>query len=146
VQPAVAFGMRRIVWVFNNVFGLVELVEPKAAELVLGEQRPLLLADDPHVRRPTAGIEPPWAKVGLMQNIVYFIRPCMSKMQDLQPAVMCRRRFFHSIGGLAVSLLFGDISFLASNVPTGEQGFVIVNGWVLTFADLAGSQVTNDVV
>lgn len=29
VQPAVAFDMRNIVWVFNNVFGLVELVEAK---------------------------------------------------------------------------------------------------------------------
>lgn len=26
-QPAVAFNMRKIVWVFNTVFGLVELVE-----------------------------------------------------------------------------------------------------------------------
>jgi len=85
-------------------------------------------------------------EVGLMQNIVYFIRPCMSKMQDLQPAVICRRRFFHLIGGLTVSLLFGDIPFLASHVPAGEQGFVIVNGWVLTCADVTGSQVTNDVV
>ena len=70
----------------------------------------------------------------------------MSKMQYLQPAVICRRRFFHSIGGLTVSLLFGDILFLPSNVPAGEQGFVIVNGWVLTRADVAGGQVTNDVV
>jgi Glyoxalase/Bleomycin resistance protein/Dioxygenase superfamily len=31
VQPAVAFDMRKIVWVFNSVFGLVELVEAKAA-------------------------------------------------------------------------------------------------------------------
>ena len=91
---------------------------------------------------------------GLMENIVYFIRPCMSKMQYPhmskmqypQPAVMSRRRFFHSIGGLAVSLLIGDIPFLASNVPVAEQGFVIINGWVLTYADVAGSQVTNDVV
>jgi methylmalonyl-CoA/ethylmalonyl-CoA epimerase len=29
-QPAVAFDMRRIVWVFNTAFGLVELVEAKA--------------------------------------------------------------------------------------------------------------------
>ena len=70
----------------------------------------------------------------------------MSTMQYVQPAVMCRRRFFRSIGGLTVSLLFGDIPFLASNVPAAEQGFVIVNGWVLTYADVAGSQVTNDVV
>jgi hypothetical protein len=70
----------------------------------------------------------------------------MSKMQYLQPAVMCRRRFFRSIGGLTVSLLSGEILFLASNVPAGEQGFVIINGWVLTCADVAGSQVTNDVV
>ena len=70
----------------------------------------------------------------------------MSKMQYLQPAVICRRRFFHSIGGLAVSLLIGDIPFLASHVPAGEQGFVIVNGWVLTWADVTGSQVTDDVV
>jgi methylmalonyl-CoA/ethylmalonyl-CoA epimerase len=27
VQPAVAFDMRKIVWVFNTVFGLVELLE-----------------------------------------------------------------------------------------------------------------------
>ena len=81
-----------------------------------------------------------------MQNIVYFIRPCMSKMQYLQPTVMCRRRFFRSIGGLTVSLLFGDIPFLASNVPVGEQGFVIVNGWVLTCADVAENQLTNDVI
>ena len=70
----------------------------------------------------------------------------MSKMQYLQPTVMCRRRFFRSIGGLTVSLLVGDILFLASDVPAGEEGFVIVNGWVLTYADVAGSQVTNDVV
>jgi hypothetical protein len=31
VQPAVAFGMRKIVWVFNSIFGLVELAESKAA-------------------------------------------------------------------------------------------------------------------
>ncbi len=31
VQPAVAFDMRKIVWVFNMVFGLVELVEAKTA-------------------------------------------------------------------------------------------------------------------
>jgi methylmalonyl-CoA/ethylmalonyl-CoA epimerase len=31
VQPAVAFDMRKIVWVFNAVFGLVELLEAKAA-------------------------------------------------------------------------------------------------------------------
>ena len=85
-------------------------------------------------------------EAALMQNIVYFIRPCMSKMQYLQPTVICRRRFFHSIGGLAVSLLIGDIPFLASNVPAAEQGFVIVNGWVLTWADVTGSQVTDDVV
>src|SRR5262249_10897898 len=30
VQPAVAFGMRKIVWVFNSALGLVELVETKA--------------------------------------------------------------------------------------------------------------------
>jgi methylmalonyl-CoA/ethylmalonyl-CoA epimerase len=30
VQPAVAFDMRKIVWVFNAVFGLVELLEAKA--------------------------------------------------------------------------------------------------------------------
>src|SRR5262249_10952079 len=30
VQPATAFDMRKIVWVFNTVFGLVELVEAKA--------------------------------------------------------------------------------------------------------------------
>jgi len=82
----------------------------------------------------------------LMQNIVYFIRSCMSKMQDLQPAVICRRRFFCSIGGLTVSLLFGDVPFLASHVPAGEQGFVIVNGWVLTCADVAENQLTNDVI
>jgi hypothetical protein len=62
----------------------------------------------------------------------------MSKMQYLQPAVICRRRFFHSIGGLAVSLLIGDIPFLASNVPVAEQGFVIINGWVLTYAQWLG--------
>jgi hypothetical protein len=70
----------------------------------------------------------------------------MSKVQYLQPAVMSRRRFFRSIGSLTVSLFFGDIPFLASNVTAGEQGFVIVNGWVLTCADVTGSQVTNDVV
>jgi hypothetical protein len=70
----------------------------------------------------------------------------MSKMQYLQPSLMCRRRFFRSIGGLTVGLLFGDIPFLVSNVPAGEQGFVIVNGWVLTCADVVGSQVTSDVV
>jgi len=32
VQPAVAFDMRNIVWVFNSVFGLVELVEAKAGD------------------------------------------------------------------------------------------------------------------
>jgi len=30
VQPAIAFDMRKIVWVFNAVFGLVELLEAKA--------------------------------------------------------------------------------------------------------------------
>jgi len=30
IQPAVAFEMRKIVWVFNAVFGLVELLEAKA--------------------------------------------------------------------------------------------------------------------
>jgi catechol 2,3-dioxygenase-like lactoylglutathione lyase family enzyme len=29
-QPAVAFDMQRIVWVFNTTFGLVELLEAKA--------------------------------------------------------------------------------------------------------------------
>jgi methylmalonyl-CoA/ethylmalonyl-CoA epimerase len=29
-KPAVAFDMRKIVWVLNNTFGLVELVEAKA--------------------------------------------------------------------------------------------------------------------
>ena len=70
----------------------------------------------------------------------------MSTMQYVQPAVMCRRRFFRSIGGLTVSLLFGDIPFLAPHVSAGEHGFVIVNGWVLTWADVTGSQVTDDVV
>ena len=44
--------MRKIVWVFNSVFGLMEVVEAQAAYLVLGEQRALLQADDRHVRRP----------------------------------------------------------------------------------------------
>jgi hypothetical protein len=52
VQPALAFDMRKIVWVFNSVFGLMEVVEAQAAYLVLGEQRALLQADDRHVRRP----------------------------------------------------------------------------------------------
>jgi methylmalonyl-CoA/ethylmalonyl-CoA epimerase len=30
VQPAVAFDMRKIVWVFHTIFGLVELLEAKA--------------------------------------------------------------------------------------------------------------------
>ena len=59
---------------------------------------------------------------------------------------MDRRNFFSSIAGLAVSLLAGDIPILASKNPSGEQDFVIVNGWVLTREDVAAGKVTTDAV
>ena len=84
-------------------------------------------------------------QLSLLLNIVYFIQTCMNKIRP-QPAIMCRRRFFSSIAGLAASLLFGDIPFLASKVLAEEQDFVIINGWVLTREDVAASKVTIDVV
>ena len=53
---------------------------------------------------------------------------------------MDRRNFLSSIAGLAVSLLAGDIPFFTLKVPSGEQDFVIVNGWVLTREDVAGRE------
>jgi hypothetical protein len=70
----------------------------------------------------------------------------MNKMRHLQPAVMGRRSFFSSIAGLAASLLFGRLPFLALKVPAKDKEFVIINGWVLTREDVAASKVTSDVV
>ena len=78
----------------------------------------------------------------LLLNIVCFIKPRMNKIRP-QPAMICRRRFFSSIAGLAASLY---IPFLASKVTAKDQDFVIINGWVLTREDVLGSEVTIDVV
>jgi hypothetical protein len=68
-------------------------------------------------------------------------------MRNLQPTIIGRRRFLSSITSLTASLLFGDIPFfLASRVSVKEQGFVILNGWVLTREDVSVSKVTIDAV
>ena len=57
---------------------------------------------------------------------------------------MVRRRFLSSFASLAASLLFSDVPlFLASRASVKEQGFMIVNGWVLTCEDV---KTTIDVV
>ena len=58
-----------------------------------------------------------------------------------------RRCFLWSMAGLAVSI--PNLPFETeqhSKIPTVDQDFVIVNGWVLTREDVAASKVTIDVV
>ena len=60
-----------------------------------------------------------------------------------------RRRFFCSISGLAVSVVVPKLPFEIkqwSEMPTTDQDFLIVNGWVLTREDFAANEVTDDVV
>jgi hypothetical protein len=59
---------------------------------------------------------------------------------------MCRRGFFSSTAGLMAGLLYGNIPFFSSKLRATEQEFVIVNGWVLTRADVAKSEATVDVI
>ena len=70
----------------------------------------------------------------------------MNRMQHRQPAVIDRRRLFGSIAGLAASLLLGRMPFWKSEVPVGDEDFVIINGWVLTRADVAASDLAPNVV
>ena len=60
-----------------------------------------------------------------------------------------RRHFFCSIVGLTVSVVVPKLPFEIkqwSKLPTADQGFLIVNGWVLTREDFAASEATHDVV
>jgi len=60
---------------------------------------------------------------------------------------MVRRRFLGWSARLTAGLLLGDIVFLlGSRKPEKEQGFVVINGWVLTSGEAAASKVTTDVV
>jgi hypothetical protein len=65
----------------------------------------------------------------------------------LQSDFINRRRFFCSISGFAASVVAPMLPFEIkqwSKMPTAEQGFLIVNGWVLTREDI--SESTHDVV
>ena len=73
-----------------------------------------------------------------------YYKAWMNKMRQTQ--VMGRRTFLGSIAGLAVSSWFGSFPFLALKVSSAGEGFVIINGWVLTRDDMDQIEVTMDVV
>jgi hypothetical protein len=59
------------------------------------------------------------------------------------------RRCFCSIAGLAVNVVLANAPFggkKRSKMVAGNQEFLIVNGWVLTREDLAGTKMTPNVV
>lgn len=73
----------------------------------------------------------------------------MKKAQNPSGAVADRRGFCTSIAGWVVGIIFANFPFAAEqslHVANTDQEFLVVNGWVLTRGDFAGSEMTNHVV
>ena len=73
----------------------------------------------------------------------------MRMMQNLQAAVMDRRRFCSSIAGFVASAIVAKPLFAVEQMlvmANAGEGFVIVNGWVLTREDVAASNMIANAV
>ena len=73
----------------------------------------------------------------------------MKMMLSPQTVVMDRRRFCSSIAGFVTSVIVVKPLFpveQALMMATAHEGFVIINGWVLTREDVAASDMIANVV
>jgi hypothetical protein len=60
-----------------------------------------------------------------------------------------RRYFFRSIAGLAAGMVVARLPIKIKKkleASTGDEDFIIVNGWVLTREDFAESEAQPDVI
>ena len=68
----------------------------------------------------------------------------MKNAESPMPATLERRGFCGTVAGWIASLVF--VKFPQAPGQVTKQEFLVVNGWVLTREDIAGSAITHHVV